>query len=305
MFGRILVPLDGSALAASALPYVEIMAKSTGASLVLVRAVTVGALLGARLDEQELHPVAESEQYLDGVAERLRSLGLTVETVAREGEPAETILETARAKRVDLIAMATHGRTGLGRILLGSIADEVMRHSTLPVLLVPSRCEQLPSTRQAPRILVPLDGSARSEAILGPASDLASALRAELVLLEVARASKVAYDPASVRARALGFESGAVTGLRDKAEDHLELTANALRAAGHAVETNAVIGTPPDTIVAEARAQRANLIAMATHGRGGLERLVLGSVAQGVLSRAHLPLLLIRPTDLQPEPAGS
>ncbi|MBI4507043.1 MAG: universal stress protein [Chloroflexi bacterium] len=139
---RILVPLDGSAFAEVALPHAVALAKQTGASLTLlsVLAPLPPAVLpqGTYLDwpkmQRDLH--AETRSYLDGVRQRVAAEGLVVGVDLREGDAAGAIVDTAQALRADVIVMATHGRSGLGRWTLGSVADRVVRSARMPVLLI-------------------------------------------------------------------------------------------------------------------------------------------------------------------------
>jgi nucleotide-binding universal stress UspA family protein len=157
MYARILVPLDGSALAERVLPYVETLAHRFDSTILLVRATTPPEeitpaapagptpLTGPTFDPL---PVLEAEvraaaTYLAAMAERLTEAGLAVESIQQDGAPAAVILDTARTREVDLIAMTTHGRGGLARLAFGSVADEVLRHAPCPVLLV--RAQPAPS----------------------------------------------------------------------------------------------------------------------------------------------------------------
>jgi nucleotide-binding universal stress UspA family protein len=310
MFETILLPLDGSALSESALPYAEGIARASRARIVLVRVAQVGGWLASDLSEHELRPAEEAETYLRGIAARLARQGLSVEVVVPYGYAAEMILTEARIRGTGLIVMATHGRTGLGRLLFGSVADKVLRQAELPMLLVPSACERFLAKDCEPRILVTVDASRRSEEILAPVGQLADALGARLMLLEVAEKSPQSRQPGDLRASLLPLETDDAGPLPEQVEGHLERIAGELRAGRRAVEVHALSGEAAATIVAEAQAQEADIIAMATHGRGGLSRLVLGSVATATLKRAGLPMLLVRPTaerevTTAPEAAGA
>jgi nucleotide-binding universal stress UspA family protein len=146
MYTRILAALDGSDLAEQILPHVEALAEKFSATVTLLRATTpvqqvVAAELGIEgvfvdpmlIIEEERR---EAARYLEQVAEHLRRRGITVQCVQPEGSPAETILEYARGTNTDLIALTTHGRGGLGRLIFGSVADEVLRKAVCPLLLV-------------------------------------------------------------------------------------------------------------------------------------------------------------------------
>lgn len=134
---KILVPLDGSALAESAIAVAVEMAHPGLATLVLVRAAEAHTLLGADPTDAQVVVVREAETYLAGVADRLKQQGLTkIETSVWYGPAAAAIVDAARARKADLIVMTTHGRGGLGRLILGSVAESVLRGTTTPILLL-------------------------------------------------------------------------------------------------------------------------------------------------------------------------
>lgn len=141
MWKKILVPLDGSPLAESVLPYVEDLAHQPGAEVTLLRVsppaqyVVGEAGYVIYLDEQMENIRTSLKEYLEGVAQGLRSKGLTAHTGVEFGEPAEEIARYAQEHGFDFIAMSTHGRTGLSRLIFGSVAQEVLRRATVPVLL--------------------------------------------------------------------------------------------------------------------------------------------------------------------------
>jgi nucleotide-binding universal stress UspA family protein len=133
----ILVPLDGSALAEAALPGALELAEVSGARVLLLRAAQASTLLGADPTEAQVKVMSEAEAYLVEVQQRLTGQGrVTVETSVWYGLVAYAIVEAARIRRVDQIVMTTHGRSGLGRLLLGSVAESVLRGTTTPILLL-------------------------------------------------------------------------------------------------------------------------------------------------------------------------
>ena len=147
MYERIVVALDGSEVAERVLTYVEPLAEKFGAAVSLVRATAplesgpaaqVAMESGGTIDPVPLVEAErrEAAEYLERVVDRLRARGLSVTAAQPEGAAAESIVEHARGARADLIAMTTHGRSGLGRLVLGSVADAVMRNAACPVLLV-------------------------------------------------------------------------------------------------------------------------------------------------------------------------
>lgn len=302
MLHKLLVPLDGSPLAERALPYAQALAQASGAGLVLVRAALAHSFPGTDPSDVQIHAVAEADAGLAVIAGRLAEDGLQVETAVPYGEAAEAILDEIQLREADLVTMATHGRSGLGRWVYGSVADQIMRRAHVPVLLVPATCAvDWPGDRPL-RILVPLDGSELAEEALGPASNLADVLGAKMLLLRVVapRCYGLAEDYAEdYRSLEAALESGLA-----EARSYLEAVASRLRGAGRAVEVHEVLGPVGSMIAAEAQQQGASLIALATHGRGGLARLVMGSVATAVLHRTEVPLLLVRPAALH-EPAGA
>lgn len=285
MLNNILVPFDGSELAERAFPYATALARAGGARLILLHARTAAG--GAIRTVADLAPAAD----------RLRDSGVTVEPEvydADRGAIGRTICQAALGWRAELIVMTTHGRGGLGRWLYGSVADETLRQAAVPVLLVSSDGVHCWPSGRAPRVLVPLDGSALAEAALDSASELAEALGAELLLLQV-------LEPPPQRLQAYAPEVARVRAKAELADSqyYLELMAKLIQRAKHRVTTHAVHGSPATTIAEIARTEGCDLIAMATHGRAGLARLVLGSVAAGVLQRTGIPLLLTRPAARQ------
>jgi nucleotide-binding universal stress UspA family protein len=289
----VLVPLDGSELAERALPFAFALARATRGRLLLVRAV-----LAYSYETEEgttkvpVYPRAEAE--LAAVASRLRAAGVRADAhVALGIAAADSILAAAVEHRADLVVMSTHGRGGLGRFLYGSVADEVLRGSDVPVLLVSAACAGTWPSDGKLRVLVPLDGSDLARRALEPLAGLARALPLELVL---ARAVPVPAPPLA----ALGDEANFalaypldpevdLAAARGELEDQAARLAGVLDVADVRVEQ----GRPAATIAALAREEGAHLIAMSTHGRGGLTRLVMGSVATGTLHHATVPLLLV------------
>ena len=134
---RILVPLDGSLLAEGAIQTAAGLARESGAALVLLRAAEAHTLPGADPTDAQVAVVREAEEYLTAVAARLGEEGVKgVETSVWYGPPATAIIEATRLQKVDLIVMTTHGRSGLGRLILGSVAESVLRGTTTPILLL-------------------------------------------------------------------------------------------------------------------------------------------------------------------------
>ena len=199
MFLHILVPLDGSPRAERALQMAAALARQTlaseGAFVPLVTLFRVLDLSTWRemdfFEEARTQATKKATSYLETQAEGLRREGLTVETALRLGNPAEELLEQIMARRVELVVMSTHGRSGLARWALGSVAERVARSSPVPVLLIPDAAPARLETTGAQgtlslsHILVPLDGSVAAEAALPPAIEVARLLHAEIRLLNI------------------------------------------------------------------------------------------------------------------------
>lgn len=289
MYRTILVTLDGSPFAERALPYARMIAEASEAQLVLFRAIspTEGDAEAGSVDRAQ--QVRDAQAYLTDVATRLGLANVDCKVVV--GVPNEAIVDEISTGGLDLVVMSTHGRSGLGRWIYGSVADQVMRRSTIPVILVPAECQPAAREDRAPRILVPLDGSELAEEALGPAADLAKVLGAELRLIRVVEPHPAAYayvDPSAY----VMFDP---TPELEAAREYLDHVAGHLREAGAVVAVKEEFGFAVTTITDAAREQAVDLIAMSTHGSSGLARLIMGSVATGVVQRSAVPILIVRP----------
>ncbi len=288
MLKTILVPLDGSVASELAVPFAEGISRATHAKLVLIRAVrqTVSFALGADPFREALAAYAERE--LKEVAGRLAEGGLEVEAQVWDGDAGPAIVEAAEKLRADIIVMSTHGRTGLGRALYGSVADQVLRTASVPVLLVPPTAQY----RMNPpcKIVVPLDGSDLAESALGPAIELAELLRGQVVLVRATEPPTywVVDEDSAETTPDHGSEA-------EGARRYLEDIAGRYSRVNVEVSGWATDGAAEEVIIEATRDFHAGVIAMATHGRTGLKRVVMGSVAQQVLQNTSVPLLLVHP----------
>ncbi len=215
---------------------------------------------------------------------------------ALAGPVADTLLAYVHDSRGSLVVMTSRGQGGLRRLWLGSVADAVIRGSSVPVLLV--RPEEHPSPQPVlenlNRILVPLDGSALAETILEPATELASLAGAELILVQVIQPVGSPLEPRSTAPQT--FDVELTNGRREEATGYLTSLAERCRNTGVKATYAAPLGgNVADTILGLAEAPTIGLLAMATHGRGGLKRLILGSVADKLVRTAPCPLLVYRP----------
>ena len=282
MFTRILVPLDGSVRSERALPYAAGLAKAFGGELVLIHDETI------RLQGDDAPAAANTIGRITDLVRALEEMGLRVRLRVVHGAAAGAILRAADDEHADVIVMSTHGRGGLGRWLYGSIADDVLRHTTLPIVLISAACERSWSIEGPFRLLVPLDGSTLSEAALELAGEVAETLRAELVLLRV-------VEPADgFAALGLSYLPARSQAVLDEAEAYLDGISTSPSIAGRATTRLIAAGDPAAKIADIAHDQDVDLIVMSTHGGGGLTRLTMGSVATAVLHRSSTPMLLVR-----------
>jgi nucleotide-binding universal stress UspA family protein len=294
MYRRILVPLDGSPLSERSLPVAIQVARATGARLILLQVVWVSGMPSETLDQHHFRAMQTGTSYLEQIATALTKNDLAVETVVAPGDAVERILEEIALRDIDLVVMSTHGRSGLGRWMYGSVAEAVLHHSRAPVLLVRAAdlTSPIPLAHAPSRILVPLDGSAFAEMALPYAVELARAMDASLVLLRA-----VVPPPLLSPERVVepGFSAELLELEEEEAHTYLKGTARKLGAEGVKVRTSTRRGPAARAIIDEAEASTARLVVMTTHGRTGIDRLFLGSVASEVLRHGRNPILLVRP----------
>ncbi len=302
-YHTILTPLDGSARSEMALPLAARLALKTQAQLVLVQAIGEPDPHAADPVQAQFHDIAEAKAYLDNVAKPLAAQGILVTRSVVSHDAARGILEEIGTHNADIIVMTTRGRSGPGRWLFGSVAEAVLARSPVPIWLVRADGDAAASIFDQPaRILVPLDGSRMSEAALPIAKTLAYTLNASLTLLHVVIPSTLTTDLALSQGEP--GVSGPLYG-EFEAKMYLEDWVERLRIEGiHA--TNAVRnGSPAKEILAESEAAGAGLIVMATHGRTGVKRVIMGSVAMHVLGHGKLPLVVIRPAALDEQSSAN
>jgi nucleotide-binding universal stress UspA family protein len=291
----ILVPLDGSALADRALPFAVTIAARAGWSIRLLRAVNT---FPAPTEAAGLALVREARAELDAVAARLVADGIQASTRVVDKQAETAILDETADQDVVLVVMSTHGRSGLGRFVYGSVADTVLRYAPIGVLTVPPHgLDTWPADQQI-KIMVPLDSSELSKAVLEPASELADVLGGALLL-----ASVVTFPHYAAYAEGYVFaEPDSDDNLLIQTRHSLEEIAARLRTDGRPVEVYARYGNPYFDIMAIARDHGAGLIVMATHGRGGTTRALLGSVATATIQQTDVPIMLVRPDAVEPVP---
>jgi nucleotide-binding universal stress UspA family protein len=304
-FRSILVPLDGSLFAEQALPWALAIGRAARSKVRLVRVHQSAALPisveAARYFNSMDQAVRRSERkYLREVAGRLRrSGGPGISSALLAGPVTDTLTQYVHDSRADLVVMTTHGRGPLQRVWLGSVADHLIRHLQVPVLLI--RPRERPLTAKRPpaikRMMVPLDGSSLAEAALTPAAALARLLDIEVVLLEVVAPLLVNIPP--MGPPSIGFYEQGLKLVQSEAEEYLQAIAKRLGQEGLAATSRVVLGPEAaGTILEVARHSRVGLVTIATRGQGGIRRLALGSVADKVVRGAEIPVLVIRPAKI-------
>lgn len=296
LFSRILVGIDGSEPSDKALAFAARLTHEHAGSLVLCHAVNWMPLVaqvestGALIDPTPLIDGLreQGESLLVRAAQTTQHFGIQAERFVFEGDPAESILRVAAEQACGLIVMGTHGRTGLGRLLIGSTAEAVLRGSTIPVLTVRPDIKIAAETRRCfERIVVGIDDSELSDAAMETAFAFPVEDRRHVLLCSVADVTTVFGGS--------GVYYGAMTQeLRREAQRIVDSAVASARAQGVTAEGRAVNGRTGTELLAAAHEQEADLIVVGSHGRRGLRRFFLGSVAENIVRSAPVPVLVVR-----------
>ncbi len=322
MFKRILVPLDGSLRAESALAVAERIARASEGTIMLLRVVGIPAEYTTYLYDSYLAQTptyaqeildteqANAENYLANIGKSTRLAGIKTETKALSGTAAMTILDVTRDEQIDIIVMCSHGNTGFKRWALGSVAQHVSRHSPVPVLVL--REDGTAPTSSFPDHLHPLrsvtamvalDGSKLAEVALEPAAYLVAALAAPaqgtLLLTSVVNLPAIKKRP-DIQKQAQDDAKAYLSSVTERLNGELAAKLNLAIGWSLAISkdvADALIKAAENGETAESSWEFAgcDLLAMATHGRGGVQRWVMGSVTERVLGATKLPLLIVRP----------
>lgn len=322
MFRNILVPLDGSARAERALPVAARIAQVSGGTVVLLRVVrfstefvpypTVAPWTIQTINKADL---AEVRNYLERITGMNSLIGVHTETAVIEGQAADTILSAVETHHIDLIVLCSHGYTGMKRWALGSVAEKVAHHAPVPVLLLreggPALVGTPPHAEGPLRALIPLDGSVRAKAAIAPAGQLIAALSAPgpgalhfTRVVVVPEAAKISPSEREARMhKAKQYLSATVEHVREGliaspvADLKLAITWSVTIDDDIASGIIRIAEDGEDTQGAGVL-NGSDVIAMATHGYGGLERWTIGSITERVLHATKLPLLIVRPLDM-------
>jgi nucleotide-binding universal stress UspA family protein len=294
MHRKILVALDGSQPSEQILPYARYLAKTLEIPVELLQVIDPEALIPLVAGKPErYHEVLAAQRgtvgaYLNRVATSFPN-SPSVDCLVEIGKPAEIIADKAAAETGTLIAMTTHGRSGIQRWLLGSVAEKVLHATSNHLLLV--RAKETGSREELllKSILVPLDGSELAESVIPDVIDLAKKMGVEIIL---ARAFRL---PLNDYGEGYGSDEGVWDMVRDDARNYLEEKVKQLQSKGAERVTSLLLeGYAAGSIIDLAQKTPQSLIAMCTHGRSGVGRWVLGSVTDRVVRHSGDPVLVIR-----------
>jgi nucleotide-binding universal stress UspA family protein len=295
LYKKILVPLDGSELAQLALPFAEKIAGHLGSRIMLL--YVCESLEDSRDPEHRLYlqkmtkvAKADIEQYMD----KLKRKRIKVESEILVGDPASEIVDYAQKEDFSLIVMSTHGHSGIKRWALGSVADRVLRGTQKPLVLV--RAKQVsPDTTVASifkNIVVTLDGSRESEAVIPYIEELAGGVGAKVVLLHVIEPSYRFFTAGGFKYE--GYSEKKKKSMKAFYDNYLEGIAAGLGRRGIDARFQVKFGEVAEAIIKFADEAEADFIAMTTHGRSGIKRWALGSTADKVLQSGNTSLFLVK-----------
>ena len=298
MYHKIIVPLDGSRSAENVLPYARVLARGLKIPVELLGVLdladmvrNVSAADGLFLDTLAADELRRRRDYLSQVAKSFAGAAVTIKI--EKGQAASVIIDGAAADKNSLICMATHGRSGLNRWLLGSVAEKILRGANAPVLLI--RAAEAGSTEGEKRfegVIVPLDGSAVAEQVLPVAAELAKTLDLEVTLF---RAYQIPYGVYEVGGSYAIDIARLGENIEKDVQRYLEERCHALRQAGlERISYASTEGFGADEIIKYGRKNPNKLIAMCSHGRSGVKRWMLGSVTETAVRHSGGAVLIVR-----------
>lgn len=285
-YNRILVPLDGSAIAERALPYAKYIAKQHKSELVLL---TICAAGSERIN-------GLSKAYLELKAGELKSEGVEASMAIAHGSVANKIVGFGAKNNIDLIAISSHGYSGIKRLVIGSVAQKVIGSTNLPVLLIRSGDTEM-TKFGCRKILLPLDGSFFSEMAIPYAEEMARGTGADIVLLAVSESPEVPSDRSpAIEPSWEEYRDALAVETQQQARAYLNRVKSEMESRGVNATLHIVSGGVAESICDFAGCEDIDLITMATHGRTGVSRLVFGSVARRIADESCQPVLLVRPS---------
>ena len=297
---HLLVPLDGSGFGESALWLAAAIAARTGRDLELVTVNTPAVhpdITAALAAEIEATCGTRARAYLESQAEEVhRRFGIAVHTAVLDGEVPHAVSTHVRASPPELIVMSTHGRSGPSRFFLGSVADRLLRELHCPFILVrPTTGFARGELPDAARVLVPLDGSPLAESVIDHVAGLCRSDSAELHLVRIVAPAEV--FPIGAPMPLPSPNPNLMEARIATAKAYLERRASRLREAGWRVECEVVVAwSAAAEVLRLADEYRCDLIAIATRGQDGVQRMLLGSVADKVIRGATMPVLAVNPS---------
>ncbi len=290
MFEKILVPLDGSELSEQALPLAEELAGQLGSKVVVLQV--------SESTESGLYHM--QELYINQIAQRVANMvrkyraDAQVEPVIIIGSAAEEIIKYIDRNDIGLVVMGTHGRSGITRWAVGSVASKVVRGTKTPVLMTRTKAAKPPEkSRLLSKVLVPLDGSEVGEAALPFVTELASKLDLEIILFQMVAIAYHVYSSGEIVSQ-VPYTEQEMEPIKKSVKAYLDKVAEKLAARGTKVRTQTRTGAAAEGIIRAEEELAVDLVAMSTHGRSGVSRWVFGSVAARVLQQGTKPLLLVR-----------
>jgi nucleotide-binding universal stress UspA family protein len=290
-----LIPLDGTRLSESAYSMLPLV-RQLGIDRVRLVSVWESAAEESESGrDDELGEVTEKgraylDAYLRQQADAVSGQGFEVEALVKIGRPADEILEATQD--VDIIVIATHGRSGIARWWLGSVADQVIKESACPCLVIGPNVETDLENFEVGRILLPLDGSQNAEQAIPLAAFIADKTNATLDVVRAMSLTAVSYDPGMSM-----YSADLITSMEDSVKAYLQTVSE--RLGGRKVETTLLIGGPGEMLLEHMKDKPADLVVSTTHGRTGVTRAALGSTSDRLL-HGSAPVLIFRPSDEEP-----
>lgn len=303
MLHSVLVPLDGTEFAESALPAAINIAKLHSAVLHLLIVRNSAGMLDSVMssaedgggDSGEINP---EEEYIISVAARTHEEGVKVRTVIKEPPVIDSISEYVERQAISFIVMASHGRSGVQKLWRGSVGDDLVRHVNAPVLLeCPERVEEERLRPPFKKILIPLDGSDRSERAISVAKELGGVWGAEFILVRVATWPVII--PGFDEMYAAGSMPEMAQGEDDEIRRYLD---EALEKSLRGRNARALLKIGPNvvkTIIEAAEEENADLVVMASNGHKGISRIFTRSVAGEMITKSPVPVVVVHPENVE------
>jgi len=289
MFSRILVPLDGSSLAELALPYAEELAEAFDSEITLIDVT----------EPEESEYLRMHQLYIEEMADRVRShmkmgTGVKVKPVSTVGEPAQEIIDYAEENNISLITMTTHARSGIMPWTMGSIANKVLQRISMSVLLIRAKTPDLKVSKGSMfnKILIALDGSETSEAVLPYARELAEKLRSEVVLLQVVTPGQHTHTIGGLDY--ITFTDQQIESMKAQSRQYLEKKSKELTGITATIKCEVKTGDAAREIIKFAEETNTRLVAVSAHGRSGIKQWILGSVSHKIIQAGNTPTLLVK-----------